>query len=53
LEFIMAFEKFSPERLIGWLAKGAAALLIAFVVAGCVVEERPYHDHYHGWHEWR
>ena len=36
------------------LAKTIAALLLALVVSGCVVEAGgPYHEHWHGWHEWR
>jgi hypothetical protein len=37
------------------LAGGAVALTLLFGVCGCIVESgRPYyHEHYHGWHEWR
>jgi len=49
----MSLSKTRSAPLAGWLAKGAVALFVAFIVTGCVVEERPYHPYWHGYHEWR
>jgi len=42
-------------RARGWLIGGAAALGIAVMLAGCIVEPGGYghREHWHGWHEWR
>jgi hypothetical protein len=41
------------HRLAGLLAKGIAALVVALVVSGCVVDVGPGREHWHGYHEWR
>jgi hypothetical protein len=53
-EMVMTLHKLSM-RARGWLIGGAAALGIAVMLAGCIVEPGGYghREHWHGWHEWR
>lgn len=52
----MTLDKQSMRRARGWLIGSAAALGIAVMLAGCIVEPGPgygHREHWHGWHEWR
>jgi hypothetical protein len=50
----MTFKILFTGRARGWLLGSVAALGLAVMLAGCVVEAGgPYREHWHGWHEWR
>jgi len=55
-EKVMRLRKFITPRTRSWLVEAAAALGVALMLTGCVVEAQPsygYREHWHGWHEWR